>query len=426
MEDQERKTSKVPDAPRVRDNQMSSFYAPQHDTSWLDSQFDLATLFHALSSSLDSGLIVVNAENDVCFLNRRSEEIFNTPGQDAYGQGLITLMRDYQADALVREVLQDGEARETTIQLIANGRTLRLRCTPLAAEQGIEGALLLVRDITQLSFLERARRDLVANVSHELRTPLASLKLLVETLESTPPPHIAQRMMGQMEHEIDVVLQLAEELHELSQIESGRVIMQFSPGRIDHVITHALDRIRPQADRKHIHVEAHIDNHNLQVLLDEQRINQVLLNLLHNAVKFTSESGEITVQSQGVLVDEKTLRAEHIEPYILAPISHNRPDKSRPAARNLNGSLVRFPLSHPSGPWMLVSICDTGIGIPSQELPRIFERFYKVDRSRNRETGGSGLGLAIAKHLIEGHGGRLWADSEEGRGSCFYFTLPVA
>jgi two-component system phosphate regulon sensor histidine kinase PhoR len=208
--------------------------------------------------------------------------------------------------------------------------------------------------------------------------------------------------------------------------------MQFAPGDLEEVTEHALSRIRPQADRKHIRVVAHIEDRKLPVLIDEQRIGQVMLNLLHNAVKFTTDAGEIVVQTRAVLVDEKTLRAEYIEPHMfdsdispgieLSEIRH----ATRTVARACWGKEVRFPLSHPSGIWMLVSICDTGIGIPSQELPRIFERFYKVDRSRNRELGGSGLGLAIAKHLIEGHGGRLWADSEEGLGSVFYFTLPIA
>ncbi|MBX0327322.1 cell wall metabolism sensor histidine kinase WalK [Oscillochloris sp. ZM17-4] len=119
--------------------------------------------------------------------------------------------------------------------------------------------------------------------------------------------------------------------------------------------------------------------------MDPDRVGQVLLNLLHNAVKFSAEGGEVRVQAHMI--------AE---------------DAGRP------------------GPWLLVNVCDTGVGIPAQDLPRIFERFYKVDRARTRHVGGTGLGLAIAKHLVEGHGGRLWADSVEGRGSTFSFTLPVA
>jgi two-component system phosphate regulon sensor histidine kinase PhoR len=385
-------------------------------------------LFRSLAATLDSGLIVVNTQNRVCFLNARAEEILDTPLHDVRGQSLIAVLRDHQVDVLAREVLRDGEARETTVQHISSGRTLRLRCAPLRHSHYLNGALLLIRDMTQISMLERSRRDLVANVSHELRTPLASLKLLVETLQSEPPPTVAQRMLGQMAHEIDAVTQLAEELHELSQIESGRVTMQFAPGDVNDVIEQALSRIRPQAERKQIQVNAFLAEQYFPVLIDDRRVSQVLLNLLHNAIKFTAEQGSVSIRTQSVLVDEHSPRAAVVDPYLLERENvFSTPDDGQesPPLRNDNDQEIRFPLAHPSGTWMLVSICDTGIGIPAQDLPRIFERFYKVDRSRNREVGGTGLGLAIAKHLIEGHGGRLWADSEEGRGSTFYFTLPL-
>lgn len=393
---------------------------------------DLAALFQAVSGSLDAGLVVVNTDCLVCLMNGHAEEIVGTSAQAAQGQGLIALTRDYQVDALVRDVLQDGEQRETTLQPIASGRTLQLRCTPLWQAGQIGGAVLLIRDMTRFSLLERSRRDLVANVSHELRTPLASLKLLVETLQSSPPPPptVAQRMMTQMEHEIDAVTRLVEELHELSQIEAGRVTLQFAPGNIDQVIAHTLNRIRPQADQKELQIHARLTEYRLPVLIDEDRIDQVLLNLLHNAVKFTTHQGTIIVQTQGVIVDEPPARVAQEKPPVNSLLPEmGAQEQSRPVKSLAHAGQeveVRFPLSHPPGLWMLISISDTGIGIPSHELSRIFERFYKVDRSRNRETGGTGLGLAIAKHLIEGHGGRLWAHSEEGRGSTFCFTLPIA
>ncbi len=344
-------------------------------------------LFQAAATSLDTGLVVVDTERRVAFLNGQAEEML---GVDASirGQGLIALLRDHQADALVAETLGDGEAREATMKPIASGRTLRLRCAALAPGGRLAGALLIVRDVTQISMLERARRDLVANVSHELRTPLASLKLLVETVQSDPPPEVARRMLGQMTHEIDAVTQLVDELHELAQIESGRVTLQLAPGTLRPVVERALERIRPQADRKQIAVSASFGDGETPALMDEDRIGQVLLNLLHNAVKFTSPGGAVVIRTG------------------LVPADPGAPQGA--------------------GPWLLVSVSDTGIGIPAHELPRIFERFYKVDRSRTRNAGGTGLGLAIAKHLVEGHGGRLWADSEEGRGSTFSFTLPAA
>jgi two-component system phosphate regulon sensor histidine kinase PhoR len=346
-------------------------------------------LFHAAADALDAGMVVVDAARLVRFVNTQAAQMLEVAADVATGRGLIALLRDYQADSLVREVLDDGEAREIAMKPISSGRTLRLRCSILAAHAAAPAALLVIRDVTQLSMLERSRRDLVANVSHELRTPLASLKLLVETVQSEPPPDVSRRMLGQMAHEIDAVTQLVDELHDLAQIESGRVTLKMAPLTIGPVVARALERIRPQADRKGLRVGAEIGGAELEVLIDADRIGQVLLNLLHNAVKFTLEGGTVTVQTRLF-------------------------------------ELAGGPVARAGGPWLLVSVCDTGVGIPAQDLPRIFERFYKVDRARTRNAGGTGLGLAITKHLVEGHGGRIWVESVEGRGSTFNFTLPVA
>jgi len=397
----------------------------------------LSSLFYVAATAFDAGLVLADADCQVYFLNSHAQDPLGVDAATAHGQSLIALLRDYQADVLVREVLADGEARETTIHPLMSERTLRLRCTPLFLEDHAGGVLLLIRDVTQISILERARRDLVANVSHELRTPLASLKLLVETLLSEPPPAVAHRMLTQAAQEVDVVTQLVDELHELSQIESGRVTLQLAARNIDDVVERTLQRIRPQVDRKQLHVSAHIAPDHPEVLMDDKRVGQVLINLLHNAIKFTPAGGDITVCACVITVDEATPRRGYVERYVLqAGRQQFAPALAESGSLGIseidsetNGAaqaVITLPVPHPSGLWMLVSVSDTGIGIPARELPRIFERFYKVDRSRNRNAGGTGLGLAIAKHLVEGHGGRLWADSEEGRGSTFFFTLPIA
>jgi two-component system, OmpR family, phosphate regulon sensor histidine kinase PhoR len=399
-------------------------------SSTLQQHVRTSPLFHELASSLDSGLVMVDTERKVMFMNGRAEDLLTMPASNARNQGLMSLLRDYQADAMVREVVRDTEPREMTLQPIASDRTLHLRCKPLMMNGSMSGALLLIRDVTQLSILERSRRDMVANVSHELRTPLSSLKLLVETLQSEPPPDVARRMLDQMSQEVDTVIQLADELHELSQIESGRVTLQLAPGNVKTIVESALNRIQPQAERKRIVIQANMLSGEVPVLIDKRRIDQVLLNLLHNAVKFTADGGTIKVCSCLLTIDEHTpyvawldrdmpcvdvlQKAGRVREHCLA-------DTAEAHARRVD---ITLPMPHAPGAWMMSSISDTGIGIPSQDLPRIFERFYKVDRSRTQ--GGTGLGLAIAKHLIEGHGGWLWVDSEEGYGSTFYFTLPIA
>ncbi|NTU82200.1 MAG: PAS domain-containing protein, partial [Chloroflexales bacterium] len=206
-------------------------------------------LFQATADTLDAGMVVVDQACQVRYLNPQVHEMLGGD-RGLAGQSLIALLRDHQADALVAEVLRDREPREIAMRPIASGRTLRLRCTALAPAGQTAGALLLISDITQISMLERSRRDLVANVSHELRTPLASLKLLVETVQSEPPPEVTRRMLGQMAQEIDAVTQLVDELHELAQIESGRVTLKLAPLLIRPVVDRSVERMRPQADRK--------------------------------------------------------------------------------------------------------------------------------------------------------------------------------
>ncbi|NTV63076.1 MAG: PAS domain-containing sensor histidine kinase, partial [Oscillochloris sp.] len=284
---------------------------PAHDELDADAQ----PLFAAAAIAIDAGLIVVDRARQTRFISPLAAQML-TLGNGPPSGGLITILRDHQADTLVSEVLEDGEPREMTMRPISSGRTLRLHCSAMSDT----GALLVIRDVTQISMLERSRRDLVANVSHELRTPLASLKLLVETVQSDPPPDVTRRMLGQMAQEIDSVTQLVDELHDLAQIESGRVSLKLAPLPIQPVIERALERIRPQADRKGLRTNAELGPDVQPVLMDPDRVGQVLLNLLHNAVKFTPEGGEVRVRASQITED--TGRA---------------------------------------GPWLLINVCDSGV-----------------------------------------------------------------
>jgi two-component system phosphate regulon sensor histidine kinase PhoR len=236
---------------------------------------------------------------------------------------------------------------------------------------------------------------MVANVSHELRTPLASIRLLTETLVSEPPPDAARRMLGQIDDELAALTQLVDELHELSQIESGRLALSMRPVPVPDLVASAMERLRPQAERHGLALHAEFPAGLPAVLVDKERLGQVLLNLLHNALKWTPAGGRIDVCAciATPQLDERTARE----------------------------------LGRVDGlGWIKLSVRDTGIGIPTGETERIFERFYKVDRARTRDRGGTGLGLAIAKHIVEGHGGRIWAESQAGHSSTFSMLLPTA
>jgi two-component system phosphate regulon sensor histidine kinase PhoR len=238
--------------------------------------------------------------------------------------------------------------------------------------------VVLLQDLTELRRLERARRDFVANISHELRTPLASLKALSETLQegAIEDPAVAKDFLEKINAETDRLAQMVNELSELSRIESGEVPLSIEPIFLAEAVKRVVERLKAQADRAGLSLVVDIPSDLPEALADRERIEQVLVNLIHNAIKFTPPGGQINIAAKA------------------------------------------------EGDDIQVSVADTGVGIPADDLPRIFERFYKADKAR--AGGGTGLGLAIAKHIVEAHGGRIWAESIEGRGSTFTFTLPQA
>lgn len=357
----------------------------------------LSPLFLATAAALESGLLLIDRNHRIRFTNQALLNMLHAEPDAVNGQAIITLLRDYQADALVKSAIESGEVQSTTLQPPRSPQTLRITCYPLPAHDDYS-AIVLLRDITHLAQLERARREMVANVSHELRTPLASIKLLVETLQGAPPPDVARRMLGNIDDELDSMTHLVDELRELSQIESGRMVMTLQPSNISTMVERAIERLRPQAERRQLQLNSEVEQPLPPALLDEERIGQVLLNLLNNAIKFTPADGSITIH----------VRAVHIT--------------GQHMTTRIGRELRQTGLEQA----VLVTVADTGIGIPETEVDRVFERFYKVDRARTRNSGGTGLGLAIAKHLVERHGGRIWVESEEGRGSIFSLLLPAA
>ena len=222
------------------------------------------------------------------------------------------------------------------------------------------------------------RRDFISNLSHELRTPLASLKALTETLQdgALEDPPAAQHFIGQIQIEVDALSQMVTELLELSRIESGKFSLEFRPVAPRDLLDSASKRMKLQAERVGLELRVECAENLPNVQMDVQRMEQVLVNLIHNAVKFTPPGGEILVFAEA------------------------------------GPGEVRF------------AVRDTGIGIPADDASRIFERFYRVDKSRTGS--GTGLGLSIAKHIVEAHKGRIWVESIEGQGSTFRFALPFA
>jgi two-component system phosphate regulon sensor histidine kinase PhoR len=323
---------------------------------------------NAMIDAPPHALLVLDRNGIIIRANRRADEILGTP---IVGQTAIEATRSHEIDNVIQQTLSAQQIEERPVTW--NARPYFARVVPI----GDGGAVLALEDQSDRLRSDRMRRDFVANISHELRTPLASVRLLIETLlaGAKDEPEVATRMLNQMLAEIDSITQLAQELLDLSLIEAGQMPMQMTRADLGEIAAEQIIHYEPLAQQKQIVVKNDVAE-DVIAEVDRKMIGRVLGNLIHNAIKFTPDRGHITIGAE--LAEGK----------------------------------------------IKVSVADTGAGIPQEDLPRIFERFYKVDRARGKS--GTGLGLAIARHVVEAHGGRIWAESIEGRGAAFYFTLPAA
>ena len=327
----------------------------------------LATVLEQLTD----GVLIADADGRVQFANPAARKLFDV--QNPIQQTIAQVIRNFQLIEAWRRCQQTRLIQIETVELPTKKQFLQLTVIPDKYESG---SLLLAQDLTRVHRLETVRRDFISNVSHELRTPLASLKALTETLQNgaLSDAEAGPRFLDRIHTEVDALTQMTQELLDLSRIESGQVELNFAPITPKNLIYSAAERMNAQAERANLKITVHCDDSISTLRADHARLEQVLVNLIHNAVKFTKSGGEIS------------LFAESID----------------------NG--IRF------------AVKDTGIGIPSESLNRIFERFYRVDSSRTGS--GTGLGLSIAKHIVEAHKGKIWAESELGKGSTFYFSIP--
>ncbi len=331
----------------------------------------------ALTDVTSDGLILLDADARVVFMNDAAKSLFGV--SDGLGFRLDELSWAFHLQPLVDQVMRYGEAIGQT--LVKGERSFSARVRPLHVDSS-GGALIGLSEITELQKLGRARREFVANISHELRTPVTSLQLLSDTIseETLKDERFTLELLGKIRAQIDLLHQLTDEMMDLALIESGQAPIKLVETHAVELADEAVGPLRPQAERKGIALGLDVPA-DLFVLADPQGIRKVLGNLVHNAIKFTNMGGHIRIRAQA------------------------------------RGDNVEFAVE------------DNGCGIAAKDLPRIFERFYKADRARARgqsELHGTGLGLAIAKHTVEAHGGKIWAESVEGKGSTFYFTLPAA
>ena len=325
------------------------------------------------------GLMVVDAEGAVRRFNSRILDQFKVETDENTGPSFAGLIGHFEIVDRWQQARETGEVQHFEGEIPVNQLQVRASVFPYAKETEAFGCLVVVEDVSELRHLETVRKDFVGNVSHELRTPLTSLKALTESLQAgaLEDSDRAERFLKLMEAEVDALAELVSELLELARIESRRVPLQLEEVDPCEVIAGSFLRLRTQADKAGIGLMNKCHDRGEMILADASRLEQVLVNLIHNAIKFSPNETEISVG-----VEDRGKRMEFF-------------------------------------------VQDQGVGIEREVLPRIFERFYQGDPSRGK-TMGTGLGLSISKHLVEAHGGDIWAESKIGEGSKFSFSIPKA
>jgi two-component system phosphate regulon sensor histidine kinase PhoR len=334
------------------------------------------TELDGILANMADGVIVTDIGGDIVLANQAAGRLLGFEGEKAAGRPAIEVVHDHEIDEVLKQCLNTGKEQSTQFESGLTRRFLRSIVVPLMNQGRLDGALILLQDLTELRGLQTMRRELVGNISHELRTPIAGIKAMVETLRSgaVNDKDAARDFLSRIESEADRLAQMVAELTQLSRIETGRAELKMGPVNLNNLVDEVLAEMKPLAERQHVTLSRQVSPDLPSVTMDRDRIRQTIINLVHNALKFNKPGGKVTITTG---YDTKSVS---------------------------------------------LTVADTGIGISRENLPHIFERFFKADRAR--AGGGSGLGLAIAKHTVQVHGGEIHAQSEEGQGSTFTFTLP--
>lgn len=327
---------------------------------------------------LSDGVLLVDARGRVVTVNPAASRMLRLSKPPA-GQFLLSVLPSSELDERLTETLRTGQ--EASLELergFDRPAVMSLQLVPVSRDGQIDGVLIVARDVTRAREIERLRADFVANASHELQTPLTSLRGFAETLldGALNDPEKARRFVEIIYRETDRLSSLVDDLLDLSRIEQGRMRPQREPAPLGELVDAALQLFGARAEAAGVRLESRIPADLPLAYIDRSQISRVLVNLLDNALKYTPPGGRVVV---GAADEGSHLRA-----------------------------------------W----VADTGPGIPEEERSRIFERFYRLDKARSRESGGTGLGLSIVKHIVEAHGGGCQVRETPGGGTTIEFTLP--
>lgn len=331
----------------------------------------------AVLATMADGVIVTEPGGRVLLLNPAARELLDIQPEKTEGARLIELVSDHEIHRLVTQCQGEQTRQQGEVAMLQPRRHLSAIATPLE-ESRARGVLLTLHDLTRIRQVETSQKEFVSNVSHELRNPMASIKAIVETLESgaLAEPEVAADFLGRMRRDVDRINNLVNDLLELSRMESGQFVIAPEPGPLLPLALAVKGQFQETAAAKGVALTVSTPEDLPLLMADGDNLSQVLVNLVENALKFTPPQGRVSITARAL------------------------PD------------------------WVEVQVKDSGVGVAPQHLPHLFERFYKVDRSRR--DGGTGLGLAIVKQSVEAHGGRITVDSREGEGCTFTFTIPRA
>ncbi|MCR4426078.1 MAG: ATP-binding protein [Firmicutes bacterium] len=336
----------------------------------------------ALVLGMPDALLATDARGRIVLANPAAERVTGTSYRVMSGKHILEILREHQLADLVDRALAGGDVGEAEIPVLREQQlVLRATAAPVRRGEGpTAGTIIILRDVTEVKHLEQVRADFVANVSHELRTPLTSIRGFVETLldGAMNDPDTCRRFLTILDRDTERLARLINDLMDLSKLEASGSLPPFERVDLFEVAAETVALLGVRAAEKSIRVENAIEPDLPAVWGNPDMLQQVLYNLIENGIKYTPEGGEIK----------------------LTAIAKDG--------------------------FVTVSCSDTGIGIPAHALPRIFERFYRVDRTRSRDLGGTGLGLALVKHAVERQGGTVTVESTVGQGSVFRFTVPLA
>ncbi|MBM3998913.1 MAG: PAS domain S-box protein [Planctomycetes bacterium] len=334
----------------------------------------------AVLRNMVEGVLAIGEDESVLLANEASGRMLGFAAGSAAGRPLVNIARHRPLLDLLRRCGTEAKPVRDEFEMAGESRrTLSMRAAPLAIGS-LRGIMIVIHDVTDLRRLENVRREFVANVSHELKTPLAAIKAYAETLRLGALEDAEHRgaFVERIEEQAERLHALISDLLLLARVEAGREIFEFTDTPLRPIVAECLAMFATLAEHKRVTLETDTASPDIQVHVDAEGLGTILNNLVDNAVKYTPEGGVVRVAW--------TIRDGYAE----------------------------------------LEVLDTGIGIPSRDQPRIFERFYRAEKARSRETGGTGLGLAIVKHLVQAFGGDIHLSSEEGRGSAFRVRLPLA